>query len=294
MILLDGFMQLYRANYKLPDLVTRDGRLTGMEYGFLKSLEAIRKFFNDEIIICWEGRNNFRYKIDSEYKADRKVKRAKDAHSFLTPERVNGFKKLISMVADTAFNDELEADDIIASLTEKYCKTEPVIIYSGDNDLLQLVRGKPFRVIQVKNFAWRKQPWTISHVKEKYHGLMPNQLAIYYAFVGGHDNIKGANRVRCNLIASAIINGYKPNEISNYELFSTKEVFALEEHYNSGKFDRNLKLVTLNTTKDIVVNKKNWQPDKIKEWLERMEIQSLNLCKECGGTEAVIREDEDF
>lgn len=135
MILLDAMMQLFRANYKLSDLVTMEGRPTGMEYGFLKSLEALRRFFKDEIIICWEGKNNFRYGIDPEYKANRREKRAKDAHKFLTPARVNGFKNLLSMVAETAFDDELEADDIIASLAEKYCQTEKVVIYSSDKDL---------------------------------------------------------------------------------------------------------------------------------------------------------------
>ena len=42
MILLDAMMQLYRANYKLSDLQTRKGQPTGMEFGFLKSLEAKR------------------------------------------------------------------------------------------------------------------------------------------------------------------------------------------------------------------------------------------------------------
>ena len=294
-ILLDGFMQLYRANFKLSDLVTRNGQPTGMEYGFLKSLEALCREFKDDIIICWEGRNNFRYKIDSEYKANRREKRAKDAHKFLTPERINGFKKLLSMVAKTAVDDELEADDIIASLAERYCKTEPVTIYSGDKDLHQLVRGKPFRVIQVRGFQWRKQPWTVSRIKEKYHGLRPDQLAVYFAFVGDTiDNIPGAKRVRSTLIGAAIYNGYKPKNLSNYELFSGKEVFALEEHYDSGRFQQNLELVTLRVKKDIVVRERNWQPDKVKEWLENMEIQTLKLCKECGGTESIIREDEDF
>lgn len=294
MILVDAMMQLYRANFRLSDLVTRDGRPTGMEYGFLKSLEALRRFFKDEIILCWEGRRNFRYNIDPEYKANRREKRKKNAHKFLTPKRIDGFRNLLSMVAESAFDDELEGDDVIATLTERYCKTENVTIYSSDKDLHQLIRGEPFRVVQVKEFQMRHTPWTVWRIREKYYGLYPNQLAILFAITGDAiDNIKGAYRVRGNLIAAAIRDGYSGKDMPNYELFSTSEIFALEKFFDSGRFEKNLKLVTLRIKDDLKVNQRNWQPKLIKRWLEGMDFRTLKLCKECN-VSIPIRADEEF
>lgn len=296
MILLDAMMQCYRANSKLMELVTRDGRHTGMEYGFLKSLEALRRYFKDEIIICWEGRNNFRLKIDPEYKANRREKRKRDTHQFLTHDRIGKFQQFISMIAETAQHDELEADDVIATLTERYCKTEKVVIYSGDKDLLQLVRRKPFPVVQVKAYQFRETPWNVGRISLEYHGLSPNQLAIYLAFVGDtSDNIKGAFRVRSTLVGSAIREGYQPCNMSDYELFSAKEICSLDEHFKSGKFDHNLKLVTLKIKDDIGVIPRNWQQEKIADWLNNMEFRTLDICKQCGlEFSTTIKESDEF
>ena len=296
-ILLDGMCQIYRANAKLCDLVTRDERHTGLEFGFLKSLEALKRYFKDDkLIVCWEGNNNFRLKLDPEYKANRRKKRAEGitTHEPLDFNRVNKFKGFIEMVADTAQHDELEADDVIANLAEKYCQTERVVIYSGDKDLLQLVRNKPFPVIQVRLYKYRENPWTIRRVKEKYNGLSPSQLATYFALVGDvSDNIPGVRRVRSGPICSAILEGYTGSNIADFELFSTNEIFSLEQHYESGRFDKNMKLVTLQMRDDIIVKKMNWQKDKITDWLNDMEFATLDICKECGITLG-IREGDEF
>jgi len=294
-ILLDGMMQIYRCNFKLDELVTRKGQKTGLEYGFLKGLEAFRRYWNDEIIVCWEGHNNFRYKIDSEYKANRREKRKKDAHQFLTPERMKNFMGIVSMVAETAQDDELEADDVIASLAEKYCQTEKVIIYSGDKDLHQLLRDKPFPVVQVKEYQYRETPWTVKRISDKLHGLRPDQLAVYMAFTGDAiDNIPGAVRVRSPIIGAAIRNGYEPERLFDYELFTLKEIYALEEHIDSGRYAKNLELVTLKI-KDVPIIERNWQPEEIAKWLYAMEFRTLKLCQQCGGAlPGTISEEDEF
>lgn len=294
MILLDSMMQLYRANYKLSDLMTRSGRPTGMEFGFLKSLEALRNFFKDEVILCWEGRNNFRFQIDSEYKANRREKRQKDMHKFLTRDRIEEFKGLLSMVAEHAVDDELEADDVMASLAKKYAKTENVIIYSGDKDMFQILQDEPFKIHQCREFQFRKKLWTPARIEKEFYGLTPKQLTTFFAFAGDAvDNIKGISKVRRPMIAAAILNGYPPDMLGEYELFSVREVFELEEYYNSGKWALNLKLITLKIKDDIKVEQRNWQPDEIGKWLDNMEIRTLKLCRECG-LEATIREEDEF
>ena len=284
-ILLDGFYYLHSCAYSLADLQTTKGQPTGMEFGFLKGIEALKRFFKDDLIICWEGKNNFRYKIDSEYKANR------NKHAKALPfDRINNFKKFLTMVARSAEMEGLEGDDIIASLAGRWKKT---IIYSSDKDLLQLVSNNPL-IVQVPVFHCRKNPRTVKWVMNRYYGLRPDQLSTFFAFAGDKvDNIKGVSRVRRPIIGAAIRNGYSPDEIFDYELFTCHEIFALEKHYKSGQYDKNLKLVTLKKQLDIVVQEKNWQPDEVGKWLYDMEFRTLKLCHECG-IEPVITDDEEF
>jgi len=294
MILLDAMMQVYRTNYKLPDLMTRDERPTGMEFGFLKGIEAFRRFWNDEIILCWEGRNNFRYKIDPEYKANRKEKRKKDAHKYLSYDRIEKFKEFLSMVAESAYDEELEADDLIASLTEKYSQVEKVIIYSSDKDFYQLLRNKPYPVIQIPRYQERNKPRTVSWIEENFYGLKPKQLKIYFAIIGDAiDNIKGVNRVRKPLIAAALRESKELKDIPNYPLFSAREIDKLESFFDSGRFEINLKLITLKIKNDIIVQQRNWQPKEISKWLYNMEFRTLKLCQQCG-LEGKIEQGDEF
>ncbi len=262
MILVDAMTLLYRTSWKLQELQTCDGRLTGMEYGFLVALESLRRFFKDELILCWEGRRNFRYQIDSEYKATRRVNRGEDTeenkkkHLHLNYSRINEFKDFLLMVAESASEPELEADDIIASLAERYSKTEPVIIFSSDKDLHQLLRDTSprtfvaaaadgskitewadpdadnhFSVSQMKDFQHKDKLWTPLRIDEKFNGLTPHQFKMFQAWMGDAvDNVPGLYRVRQKFIAAAIQEGYGPHNMAEYPLFSGREANAIDAH----------------------------------------------------------------
>lgn len=343
MILVDAMTLLYRMSWKLADLETCEGQPTGMEFGFLGSLEALRRHFKDEIIICWEGRRNFRYNIDPEYKATRRVKRGQDTeennknHPQLNYDRINKFREFLLMVVESASDPELEADDILASLAERYCKTEPVIIYSSDKDLHQLLRDAKlnpaflgndtdsstdtatssdnkkyeyYSVSQMKDFQHKDKLWTPLRVNKKYHGLTPQQFKVFQAWMGDAiDNIPGVSRVRQTLIADAIQEGYETHNMSEYPLFTGREVNAIDAHVAPGpmpvhatveenvqclsRYERNLRLVTLVVKDDIEVVQRAWDKEKIGAWLYNMQFRSLKLCRDCD-VGAVINADEEF
>lgn len=283
MILVDAFLLMHRYNYSLTDLCTRDGRPSGMEYGFLKCLEALRRYFKGELILCWEGRNNFRFSIYPEYKANRKG----GSSNKIGKDRIQGFKNLCSMVAENAEHDSLEADDVIASLCDKYPKT---IIYSHDKDLLQLITKT---VNVVVNFQHRMNPRTIEAIEDRYNGLRPDQLPMFFAFAGDKvDNVIGCHRIRTPILMSAIRLGYSPHDILNYELWSGGEIDRLEEFLEAGKYEQNLELVTLRKI-DVTVQKRQWNEKAIGEWLEDMEFRTLKLCRQCG-IETTIDPDDEF
>jgi len=197
------------------------------------------------------------------------------------------------MVAKNAIDNELEADDVMASLAKKYALTENVIIYSGDKDMFQILQNKPFKIHQCRKYQHRKKLWTPRRVFNKFHGLSPAQIPMYMAWTGdATDNIKGCG-VRGPLIGAAIREGYKPEELSNFELFSTREIWKLEDFIDDGSYEQNLKLVTLRIKNNIPVQECNWDSDKIGGWLEKMEFRTLKICKKCG-IEPSIEEDEEF
>jgi len=293
-ILLDGMMQVYRCNAKLPDLTTKTGHLTGMEFGFLKSLEALRRFFKDEIIVCWEGEKNFRYQIDPEYKISRRLKRSKSSHKNLTIDRLNEFKQFLSLIVDYAYDEELEADDLIATLAKRFAQKEKVVIYSNDKDMFQLLQNKPFPIVQCLTYQFRYDLWTKNKIIEKFEGLEPQDLPVYFAFVGDKvDDIIGVERVRRPVIATALFNNYEPENIMAYPLFSASEIYKLEDFIKSGKFQQNLKLTTLRIKDDVRVHCKNWEEKEIAKWLQKMEFTTLKLCQKVD-IQYIIQENEEF
>ena len=304
MILVDAMMQIFRCAYSLTDLQNLDGKPTGMEFGFLMSMESLRRYFKDEVILCWEGRNNFRYDIDPNYKSSRKKKRLTgERAACCIGNRLGEFKDFCKLVAENAEQDTLEGDDVIATLAERYSQTEPVIIYSGDKDLHQCIRDPEARphpepscygVVQVKAYQFRTKPWDSKRLAVKYYGLKPASFNKWQAWCGDKqtDDVPGCG-ARGSRIAEALNLGYDGYTLRNYECLSTKEVYAVEDWYDSGRYDLNLKLVSLRIDPSIKVVKRNWQPDKIRNWLNMMEIKSLNMCRDVGAGLG-IKDEEEF
>ena len=113
----------------------------------LNQLRSYNKRFRKEfgeMVICLDGKNNWRGKIFPAYKALRKKERASSGIDWkevfknieiLTEE----FKK--NLPYRFILMDDLEADDIIAILTKKFynsSESSPVLIISNDKDYRQL------------------------------------------------------------------------------------------------------------------------------------------------------------
>lgn len=304
MILVDAMMQVFRCAYSLEDLQNIDGRPTGMEFGFLMSMEALRRYFRDDVILCWEGKNNFRYDIDPNYKSSRRKKRKTGARAACcVGNRLEEFKEFCKLVAENAEQETLEGDDVIATLAERYSQTEPVIIYSGDKDLHQCVREPEARpapehscygVVQVKAYQFRTNPWDSKRISHKFWGLQPKNFNKWQAWIGDKqtDDIPGCG-VRGSRIAEALELGYDGYTVRNYDCLSTKELFAVEHWFDSGRYEQNLKLVSLRLDPTIKVAQRDWQPTKIRDYLNLMEIKSLKMCHDVGAGLG-IKDDEEF
>lgn len=116
-------------------------------YNFFRNLRAtVEHFSPDKIFFCLEGKDNFRYKLFSEYKANRIVKtgtdKSKTQEDFHRQKRI--ILDLISCLPITKVKaDGYECDDVIATLSENL-KEEAVTILSTDSDFVQLLqKGYP-------------------------------------------------------------------------------------------------------------------------------------------------------
>ena len=149
LILVDGSAYIFRAYYALPPMTNSSGIPTNAVYGFCNMmLKLIDQYHDDKIIIVLDaGRNTFRNKLYSEYKANRS-----EAPEDLIPQFKIIREAIDAFGLDVIEKKDFEADDIIASYA-KYGEENNIntIVYSSDKDLFQLLTGTIKIIDPMKN-----------------------------------------------------------------------------------------------------------------------------------------------
>jgi DNA polymerase-1 len=141
-LLIDGHNSIWRANigFKPKDA---DAPLYNIVYNFFRSLRAsVEQFEPNKVFFCLEGHNNFRYKLFSEYKANRIIKTGSKAQTI--SDDFHRQKDIILALLPhlpiiKVKADEFEADDVIATLAENL-KDEDITVISNDSDFIQLLQ----------------------------------------------------------------------------------------------------------------------------------------------------------
>ena len=142
LILCDYSWMSHRFHHVHKDMkVTYDNKeiFTGTIFGFARFVESVySRFSRDEfrIIFCLDKRSD-RKDIFEDYKANRNTSLKEEVSK--EDEYITSLMSLVEFVS-FAYCDNKEADDVLASLALEYKdKYDEVIIYSGDNDMLQLI-----------------------------------------------------------------------------------------------------------------------------------------------------------
>ncbi|OGR00329.1 MAG: DNA polymerase I [Deltaproteobacteria bacterium RIFOXYD12_FULL_55_16] len=182
--LIDASAYIYRAYHAIAPLTNKSGLPTHAVYGFTNILlRVLREKAPRFLGIAFDARGpNFRHEMYPAYKANRPampddlacqipyIKEIVAAHNIASLER-QGY----------------EADDLLASAARKLAAHgHPVILVSGDKDLLQLVSEQitvwdPMRDVFMSPDA----------VRTKYN-IPPPQLLDFFALVGdSSDNVPG-------------------------------------------------------------------------------------------------------
>jgi 5'-3' exonuclease len=146
-LLIDGLNMIHRGNIKFGPQ-DPDKQSFHIVYNFFRQLRAtIASFKPSKVFFCLEGKNNFRYSLFSDYKANRLIKKASKSSVDVDRQRDLIVNLLSFLPITLASADRFEADDIIGSLCENL-KNEDVTIISTDSDFIQLLQ----RGLNVKLF----------------------------------------------------------------------------------------------------------------------------------------------
>lgn len=164
-----------------------DGTPTNGVYQFLKYfLDAVKTFEPSHIFCCWDmGSKTFRTDMYSNYKANRGA----------PPEELVPQFELVKEVV-SLFNipniglKNFEADDVIGSIAEKYHHDYNIVIQTGDQDMLQLVKPNVDVAIMKKGIG-NYDVYTENNFMEK-KGIRPDQIVTLKGFTGDSaDNYPG-------------------------------------------------------------------------------------------------------
>lgn len=185
--IIDGTAQIYRSYYAIKGLSTSKGFPTNAIYGFVNILNKILKDLNPSYIcvVFDSPKPTFRHEVFKEYKATR-TKPPEDMIMQITK-----IKEIITAMGIKILEiPGFEADDIIATLIEKFSSYCPFIIVSSDKDIMQLINDN------VKLFDVRTNEYIDSRKVVEKFGIEPSLIGDYLAITGDVvDNIKGISGI---------------------------------------------------------------------------------------------------
>jgi DNA polymerase I len=220
--LLDGSAYIHRAYHALPPLSNSEGLPTHAVLGFTNILlRVIREKTPSYLAVAFDVKGaNYRHQIYGDYKANRP--RMQEDLAVQIPyirQIIEAYR--LPVLAREGF----EADDLIASVVAVFKKTgQPIVLVSGDKDLLQLVDDQVAFWDPMNDRVMDK-----AAVETKYH-VGPEHLVDLFALVGDTaDNIPGVPGV-----------GLKTAEKLINQFGSLEELYARLAEISKPKLSENL------------------------------------------------------
>lgn len=156
LLLLDGASMWFRSYYGVPSSITSpDGRPVNAVRGFLDSMAlVITRHRPGRLVVCLDldWRPQFRVDAIPSYKAHRVEQENPDGQVDVeeVPDELSPQVEIIEEILDafgicTGGAEGFEADDVIGTLAARE-RHDPVVVVSGDRDLLQVVGDDPVPV----------------------------------------------------------------------------------------------------------------------------------------------------
>jgi 5'-3' exonuclease len=170
----------FRSYFGVPSSITApDGRPVNALRGFLDAVATvITRERPGRLVVCRDDDWRPQWRVDAipTYKSHRVIEvnrgdepDVEEVPDDLTPQVDMIFEILEAFGIPTAGAVECEADDVLGTLAARE-KRDPVVVVSGDRDLLQVVRDEPVsvRVLYLGSGLAKAVKWGPREVAEKY------------------------------------------------------------------------------------------------------------------------------
>ena len=180
LVLLDGASMWFRSFFGVPSSIKApDGRQVNAVRGFIDAVATvIARESPSRLVVCRDDdwRPQWRVDLIPTYKAHRVEEEApagqvdvEEVPDELTPQVDMIMALLDAFGIATAGAPECEADDVLGTLATREA-SDPVVVVSGDRDLLQLVGDDPVpvRVLYLGQGLAKATKWGPAEVAEKY------------------------------------------------------------------------------------------------------------------------------
>jgi 5'-3' exonuclease len=180
LVLLDGASMWFRSYFGVPSSIKApDGRPVNALRGFLDAVATvITRERPTRLVVCRDDdwRPQWRVEAIPSYKAHRVLEENPDGQpdieevpDELTPQVDMIMEMLDAFGIPTAGAPECEADDVLGTLAFRE-RHDPVVVVSGDRDLLQLVCDEPVqvRVLYLGRGLAKATKWGPTEVAETY------------------------------------------------------------------------------------------------------------------------------
>ncbi len=183
--IVDGSGYIFRAFYAVPPLTAPSGLPTNALFGFSRMLlKLLGVAGRDPVIVVFDaGRATFRTDLYPEYKMNRG-----ECPNELVPQ-LPFFVEVVAALGLPALKaNGYEADDVIGTLVENYCKADEheVVVVTADKDLAQLVAP------HVKLWDTMRDQWLDEDGVRQKFGVSPPLIPELLALTGdSSDNIPG-------------------------------------------------------------------------------------------------------
>jgi 5'-3' exonuclease len=180
LVLLDGASMWFRSYFGVPSSITApDGRPVNALRGFLDAVSTvITRERPRRLVVCRDDdwRPQWRVDLIPSYKSHRVAQEnpadepdVEEVPDELTPQVDMIMELLDAFGIATAGAEHFEADDVLGTLASRE-RRDPVVVVSGDRDLLQLVRDEPVpvRVLYLGKGLAKAVKWGPGEVAETY------------------------------------------------------------------------------------------------------------------------------
>lgn len=209
--IIDGRNLLWRMTDAFSDLyIDKNGEhvVTGGIYGFLSSLLKIHQKYGGKIVVAWEGRDNFRFRLFPGYK--QRGEMTNEMAELLEEVddqqwRIQALLRLMGVEQYKALG--CEADDVMATLAKRWTEDgeHQAIIYTADSDLRQCVTAYTFVVSPQRKKE--EAIYGVTEVNDK-DGVYPKYIADLKALAGDtSDKIPGVRSIG-QVTSAKLVNAY--------------------------------------------------------------------------------------